>query len=813
MSQVQLRVKTKMNKENIQDGSAPQTSANPGYALGQLSRAFATSQEHPDLATQLRAAVKVNDWMKIFGGMLSGALKVGSRTPISDTPAWATLQVAQGGFATGDLLAGGPLQPHEEEMLARLVIGTTAMPRAILNAYYLSDAGIAELQQMVGTGCYRVNVPEEGALLMVAWLVLHDQGEAARNILDQIGPYLDRLRFYPLPDAAPLTISSLVHLQSVGQTIQNLRALKIPVRFAQQKESTQVWAPLCDRAVELFLETIEGSVPTLQTGSNGKPTRTETGRFIIEGGWPCQHYPESWQTRARVLLEDYRHLREKHQLCNKPVRQGENFPLLRRYLEACIAAPDSLTGREVGSIRSVLAQIVTRRGLPASERNQRLRQFQTSLANQPTNPDLAKIVIDRLAKVPLESGLETLHGLLTPVTAEEAKKYDMEPGQDMEKRFEGKIRRCLMAPVDVLIDQKIITSGEVLAKVVSQITAQVSAAGITDPDLQRLYGAVYQAFRRKRSLLLLNLESQVKLIELPWIKSISAQRTSSLATQEIARQTLEKIVTLAVTAFPHQILPNKLLQEIRTLADDAELSLPIVDEVAADIFMGAFSEKFLLAARTAGQLLQGTLYERYYGISYEQVLQIDDVSTARQGGAPTSPAFFQLCCEMAGMAKGNSLVAYNGTILEQEQILTTHNLAALFTALRLTDTLQLQLRGMAQNCFIWICQRHQQPASNWHASLHMVKNTAYAWRQMLFFLALESEASVQPFLAWASTHLEKQLPEFQIRFRPAMEGLSRSLDRLPSEMPIDSAEAVRARRFLGWTTGTHWLIDQTAAST
>ena len=74
------------------------------------------------------------------------------------------------------------------------------------------------------------------------------------------------------------------------------------------------------------------------------------------------------------------------------------------------------------------------------------------------------------------------------------------------------------------------------------------------------------AFRRRRSLLLLNLESQVELSELPWVAVIDPYRRTGLDARERARQTLEQLVTVAATGFPQQILPNKLLQEVRALA-------------------------------------------------------------------------------------------------------------------------------------------------------------------------------------------------------------------------------------------------------
>lgn len=39
--------------------------------------------------------------------------------------------------------------------------------------------------------------------------------------------------------------------------------------------------------------------------------------------------------------------------------------------------------------------------------------------------------------------------------------------------------------------------------------------------------------------------------------------------------------------------------------------------------MGEFTEKYLYAAQWAGRVLAGSLYERYYGISYGEVQRID----------------------------------------------------------------------------------------------------------------------------------------------------------------------------------------------
>jgi hypothetical protein len=770
--------------------------ANPGYALGQLAAALATSESGADPDMRARAAEKARKWISVLTGMLSGSLRIGSRTPMADVPPWATPEVVKGGFATGSLMAGGPLQPHEEALLARLGGDAALPPRAALNHHYLGDAGFADLRRMLASGHYRVDVPEEGALLAVAWLLGHGHVDAAQGVLREIAPHFPTLRFYPVPADVPLPGGDLVHLRTVGETVQELRAVRAPAEVLVQREATTVWAPLGDRAVELFLETVEGPAPVLQAVAEG-----EAETHVITGGWPCRHYPEGWQARALALLEDYRRLRAEHRQSPRPDRRG-SFAQLRRYLEICVADPARLSGRDVGRIRLLLAGIATRRGLPGSEQLRALRRTQAAIAALPTRAELARVVAGRMDALPPDGGLPALDPVLVPVSADEAATYGVPQGLPLAEFAERRVRRALAAPVEDLVEMGIISSGESLARVIPALTAQVRAARLPDPELRRLYGAVYQAFRRRRSLLLLDLQSQVKPAELPWVAAIEAHRQGGAGPRELSRQTLERLAGLAITSFPQQILPNKLLRELRTLSDDAELRLPIVDELAADIFMDAFAGTFLRAAQGAGKLLEGSLYGRYYEISYAELQSIGDLRKMPYGGAPVSPAFFELCRERAGVGAdgGYSWVARNGAIIEQAQILTTHNLAVLFNALDLRETLRPRLGELASRCLMWIIAELQQPALDRRSRLHAVKNGAYAWRQMVFFLSLEPEENARTFLGWAHGHLAQQGPEFQARFRPALQGLRNAMHGRP-------VEAADAQRLLGWTaTGAHWLL-------
>jgi hypothetical protein len=152
-------------------------------------------------------------------------------------------------------------------------------------------------------------------------------------------------------------------------------------------------------------------------------------------------------------------------------------------------------------------------------------------------------------------------------------------------------------------------------------------------------------------------------------------------------------------------------------------------------------------------------------------------------------------------------VARNGTIIEQAQILTTHNLAQLISGLDLLDELRPVFPELARRCFEWICTRQQLQIRDWQAEMQNVKNSAYAWRQMIFFLSLANEDGLPPFLDWTNEYLAKQREDFRSRFAPVIDGL-----RLVAERgQFDAAGRNRAsggRRFVGWTLRRHWLLPE-----
>jgi hypothetical protein len=761
-----------------------------GYPLFQLSRALFTSKQSVDAATSQRAAEKVARWQASIQQVLAGRLEVGSRTPLQNVPAWVTLEVLKGGFASGALLAGGALQAHEIELLQHCPGFAPGTERQSLNCYFLSDAGLAQLRGMLNSACYEVTLPEESALLVVAWLLEHDDAEAARQLIATIAPYFASLRFYPVPLAQARRFGAQVHVQTVADTVQSLQHISPNLAILAQQEAVQIWAPFYDRMLVLMMET------------------ELDGQF-------CHQFSPDWRERARALLEQYQVLRKVHQHCSKPDKPKFYFAQLRRLLEICVHQPELLNDQIVVRAGMIVRQSIAKRGAPDSATCQAQRQRQQQDVSAPLHQQIARVVLARLHPLPAQEGLDDASLAQQALSAQEAHTFGLPMATPIPVSIQRKVERCCNDMVTLLLERGLIPSGEVLAQVLPQMSSDVRSAGFVDAALRSVYAATYRAFRNRRSVLLLNLQHQVQIEELPWVAAIERYRSADLTSADAAMQTLREVTLLYLNAFPHAIFPNKLLQELRALAKGANLNIPLVDELAVDIFMGKFSGKFLAAAKVAGQLLAQSLYERYYDIDYATLFGAWDVPSLPEVRAYIEPHwdgagltlkfddFARLCANRAGVAPGSWHTATNGMIIEQQQILTTQNLASLLLGLDLVGSIQPHLPRMCQQCLEWICQRHRMKIDAWHANLIVIKNTACAWRQMVFFLALSSQAEQSQFSGWADAFLATQPSQVQQRLWPALRGLQLARQGIKQGDWTDSG----ARCFLGWSRAKHWMHD------
>ncbi|WP_445178333.1 hypothetical protein [Pseudomonas sp. McL0111] len=756
---------------------------NAGYAAFQLSRALTAS----GLETDAKTLERIERWQRVVEHMVQGTARYGSRAPFVDMPEWVTLEVVTGGFATGQYLAGGALTDYEQQLTASIPGIRPGFERLDLNIWHLSDEGIEALQKQLKTSEYRIDVPEEAALLSVAWLLGKQRTEEARRLIESIAPFFEQLRFFPMAsDGLPIA-SAEVQIFDVGDIVKLLSKLPAQQRLAAQKHVVTTRLPLYDAAISLFLLTYQDD-------------------------WPCRQYPEGWLEQANALNSRFDTTVRNETLNIEPFRDrvGELCTLLR----LCSRDPASLTGRQVGRIRRIVNDFVCKHGHPESEDHLQNRAMQLHQVAAPEHHLIAKAVSKRLTSYPRSEGISDFSSLLEPITSEEAKAYSLVIGVAIPPAVRRRLERCQKGTITELIDKGLITSGDTVARVLPAMTAEICSVGFRDKTLRTLSVATYRAFRRRRSLLLLNLRSQVKIGELPWMAAVEGERETHAVTVEGARQALIEASAMTLSAFPQAILPNKLLQEFASLAVTAKLNLPFVEEVAADIFMGNFSNKFAEAARRAASVIGGTLYAHYYDIDTNQLAILPDKPKSKrrnyfQRGSDSSDAMANLCAQRADAPLGAWHAATNGRIIEQQQILTTQNLSLLFGELGLKTLLNHRLDSLAQECFQWICMRQQMEIKFYHSSLVMLKNTAYAWRQMVFYLSMLEDAKMRCVIDSIEAHFAAQPKVFRERFLPAITGLRVAASGLP--LTLSRQKSTGAQVFLGWTTERHWLLPPQTA--
>jgi len=749
-----------------------------GYPLGQLAKAFVTAVSHEDAATRERADERLRRWEQVLVGMSSGMLTIGPRTPVAGLPAWVTPEVVRGGFATGAVAAGGPLRPHEIDAARRAKV---APHRRALFAYYLTERGLAELNGLLNTGRYRVDVPEEAALPTVAWLLRNGDRLAALTLLDALEPFADQLRFAPRPSDSATPEPSVVWRETVQEVRDAVSRRRPNDRVEAMREALAVWNPFGDELLSLWLGTIEDGLVGSRTSA-------------------------AWLERGAALLTRYRVLAASHTRCSKHRNPKENIAILRSALEEVVAG-HPLEPRRLGLLQSAVDSMVERRGRPGSEPHRNLRARQASDASQPTYHAIAQIVAARLGSVPQDAGVKSVDTLIKAVTEEESRQTGVPVASRVPRCIQLVVQRALAAPVEDLIDHALIPSGEVLARLVPQIAAATTADVYPDDALRSLMAQNYRAFRNRRSLLLLNLEHQVQVEELPWVQAVASHSRMNESTLQNSSTALIRLSELALQAFPATILPNPLIRELDALAREARLELPFVEELAADIFMGTFSAKFLQAAKLAADLLEGTIYARYYGIDYQAIRLIKDVAKQRRFFARSSSAFADLCVARAGARAAGWSVAANGMVIEQSQILTTHNLATLVKPIGISPAPGWP--DLARRSFEVVCKLVSRVHNN-PRPLTTIKDAAYAWRQMVFFLALTSGGDQTHFIDWAQKQSNGQADHAAKRLEPVIAGLSRVIagDALDGDGVMGPS-----RPFLGWAVGGHWMQPRKVETT
>lgn len=784
--------------------------ANPAYALSCLAEALRTASDaRNDTSMRGRAKEKAAQWESIFAKMSDGSLHIGSRAPAGD-PFWVTLEVIGGGFATGRHKAA--LQSGDKPNIALLGLG-----------------GAQELEEMLHSGKYCIDYPESTAMLVVTWLLLRDRIKEAVAILAEISPWFDRLRFYPYPSETSFTPSTCICAHTLGDVRENLSYMvqtsedtnikRNFQRMSLQRAIHVLW-PLEVECVQLFLETLE------------PPS--------VEVGWPLQHFGETWKEKAASLLQkcqDARKYRVNGVMLNgKKTKQDSKrgFPFMLRCLEKCVAAAqlprcasdaidiEGLKAKDVGILRAFLKGWVAKKQKPGSEQHATYSSHKVEQVPEYVPADFASVLLNRTEGLDLSSGLDDPAYFTQPVlekdlaplaepdnASRQKKRKQASPkakalpraliGKDVPKSIANKLHMCVIDTPQALIEKGLVSSSEMLGALVPRISAEVTGACLQDPTLRKLHFALKASFAKRRGLMLLTMEHQVRIDEIPWHKPIEFEVNKAGGTVEKSLQTLREVVKMAFEGFPQTILPNKLIQTLRELVKSAKLDVQFVEEMPVDIFQGQFSPKFTSVSCLSAHLLQGTLYETYYGLAddFQQLIR----------GVDKTYSLVSTCARRAGLQSNWRYggCAETGTVVEQQLLLTTHNLAPLFSALSLED---LDFPGIVHRCatYIYRTLAVAADAGKSQERLTHTKNAAYAWRQLIFFISMigHSRGKGQPeqivdVITAACSALQ---PEPSEKHKNLNERIAKHLIS-PLWQALDGKSPQEP--FLGWTRSEHWF--------
>jgi hypothetical protein len=169
---------------------------------------------------------------------------------------------------------------------------------------------------------------------------------------------------------------------------------------------------------------------------------------------------------------------------------------------------------------------------------------------------------------------------------------------------------------------------------------------------------------------------------------------------------------------------------------------PLLEELAADVFGGAFSPKYNTVARIAAGRIANTTYSRYYQLhSLFSAISNDTLSL--------NAAVHLLRRDYYGHTSTLGSVSSNGMLIEAAQILTTHNLI-IFGDARIDASLLMEVLERSWVLLERLSTKSVEGLAFARKSQHQ-RQIAHGFRQFVFFL---SKLTVDDQLVFVDKHMQ-----------------------------------------------------------
>lgn len=421
----------------------------------------------------------------------------------------------------------------------------------------------------------------------------------------------------------------------MAEVIEGVARYRPPRELRRMTEAAQQWRPHYENLLSLAAET-------------------------YQQGWPFQQYPEGWPERAAAAAAALQGALRAAPECHYPERTDSNLRHLSRCLAQAAQDPASLSGRQVGLVRQIVADSQARWGpLGSASRAAALAARQAEGANSFETARTA--LLDRLGRLPPTGGIGDLDSILAPTAA----------GLAIPAPLARRVKQAWLAPVSELLSSRIVSSMAALEEIYGHWTRRALARGEARP------GAV--------------------------LREMVAQSWSYFPQEPPGRLTLDRW--------------NLLLERSSTPLRLAPPSLESLDTGLA-------------LARAAARASQGTVYQRYFSLPVERLLE-----------PTTGPDdLLEICRERA--RQRFDAEPGPGPMIEELRLLTSDGLWALQEVVRPS----LDPRGAAWRCLLYLGRELSRPCPRQYQRWQQHRRVAHAWQRLVFFLSLAGPDALRPFI-------------------------------------------------------------------
>ena len=615
---------------------------------------------------------KKNDSVDALVGALEGKFKHGSRNPDIRYPEWFTKRVAHGGFYAGPKYE---LKKGENNVM-------------ILN----NPEEMLKYANMIEYISHNLDGPEPLMIPTIAYLENNGKIKEANELKELIRPYVDNIRFYPIAEEIMKTKKKpnvFASLETIYQFTKwctdyinkNNKKLKELERISRKKTLEM-------ELIKLFNETKpEGEYKEWPMQKISQIWLDEAQKLYKNNGW----YGGNFKRKRGILYNLWI-------ILEKVIKQKIIQEHSRRI--------NSITGLDISRIKYYLYCAKCKKYI---DMNSYLINNREKIEN-----------IEKLEKCLRESKETRLELIMYENIKEQ---------YNVEEVVLNKLNKCVLYPIEELRDFGYIPSSEVFVELAQPMEAFLQTIDFDfKEDItveEHLKFLLYKSFKNMRSLLLLNLESQLKINEIPQYNVLCKVYKRDKSSNSLI---LSKLLLSYYTEwFPGDIMPNRVVKMFYNLLKSEDKNLGLCEEIACDIFQRRFGEKYDTSLNIAKKNMINTLYSEYF--------ELDTMYKNPQNLTNLSLTLKEKYYGNGDFRWTNS----NGQQIHASMVLTTHNLTQLDRFIDNLDVLKV-LRNITYKLLSLL-------GNNTIQSLEC-SQIGHCWRNFMYYASKCSMCDISKYLNW-----------------------------------------------------------------